>query len=99
MATSPQAKCLVVSNAVADGTVSSRDLKKPKKQSVAAAHNMIKFWVVANWSQEDLILRNMDGVIGKRIRGLVWVRYTTLLLWHRHADVGNKVVPNVSFCT
>ena len=51
IATSPHTKCFVVSNAVADGTVSSPDLKKPKKQRVAAVHNTTIFGFVAIWSQ------------------------------------------------
>ena len=40
-ATFPQAKCLLASKDVSDGTVISPDLKNPKKQSEATAHSII----------------------------------------------------------
>ena len=63
-ATSPHAKCLAGSKAVAEGTVSSPALKNPKKHVVAAAQT-----IRLSPSKGDStarIRRRMWGVIGRR---------------------------------
>jgi len=62
---SPLVKCLLVSNEVSDGTVISPDLKKPKKQSVTADHNINISASVLWGDQYSLSFSKIAGVIGK----------------------------------
>ena len=60
-------KCVVLLNAVSEGTVSSPILKNPKKHNVLAAHSMI---VSSSWRlghHTAWILRRIWGVMCKRV--------------------------------
>ena len=48
-------------------TVSSPDLRKPKKATQQAAHSIIWFQLVRSWLQTCRSLPNTNGVIGRRV--------------------------------
>ena len=61
---SPQAKCLRASNEVIDKTVIALDLKKPKKQSEAAAHSITTSVSDLQEVQCSFSFNRFAGVIG-----------------------------------
>ena len=65
IATSPHARCFIASKQVIVGSVISPALKKPKKQTVAAAQSIKMSLSLWYGVQCSLILRNMAGVIGR----------------------------------
>ena len=68
MVRSPQLRCMEGSNADVVGRVISPDLKKPKKQIVAAAHSTVLSGLVGKLFQYERNFNKIAGVIGSLIR-------------------------------